>query len=77
LNSKTINNIKEITLRADEKFTVLENKTPHAHIFVDASKVMNGKTNVSIAQNHTTMFNPFSVNVAENYTAMFKLDHFH
>ncbi len=77
LNSKTINNIKEITLTAEDPFTVKENKTPHAHIFVDASKVMNGKTNVSIATNHTTMFNPFSVNVADNYTAMFKLDHFH
>ena len=77
LNSKTINNIKEITLNAEEASTVRESKTPHAHIFVDASKVMNGKTNVSLVENHTTMFNPFSVNVAENYTAMFKLDHFH
>lgn len=77
MNSKTINNIKDITLVSDKTFTVEESKTPHAHIFVDASKLMNGSTNVSIAQNHTTMFNPFSVNIANNYVSMFKLDHFH
>lgn len=77
MNSKTINNIKEITLTSDEIFTIKENKPIHAHIFVDASKVMNGKTNVSLVTNSWTMFNPFSVNVAENYSSMFKLDHFH
>jgi hypothetical protein len=79
LNSKTINNIKETSLSdADgEVAKVRASAKPTFHILVDASKVLNGSTNVSLKTNATTMFNPFSVNVANNYQSMYKVDHVH
>ncbi|MBL7813838.1 MAG: hypothetical protein JNL70_02445 [Saprospiraceae bacterium] len=79
LNSKTINNIKEASLTdADgEMAKVRASAKPTFHITVDASKVLNGSTNVSLKTNATTMFNAFSVNVANNYQSMFKVDHVH
>lgn len=77
LNSKTINNIKETNLAGSEVAKVRASAKPTFHILVDASKVLNGSTNVSLKTNATTMFNPFSVNVANNYQSMFKVDHVH
>jgi len=80
-SSTTINNIKTITLNAPSGMTakVRQNKprAPEVHLFVDAAKVMNGATNVSIAANSTVMFSPFSVNIANNYQHMFIIDHIH
>ena len=50
---------------------------PVIHIMTDASRILNGSTNVSIAANTTVMFNPYSVNIANNYTSMFTIDHIH
>jgi len=80
-SSTTINNIKKVnlTMPAGSSAQVRQNKphAPHIHILADASKVMNGSTNVSIAANTTVMFNPYSVNIANNYAGMFSIDHVH
>ncbi len=79
MNSKTINNIKETTLTdTDGEVAKVRAATkPTFHILVDAAKILNGSTNVSLKTNATTMFNPFSVNVANNYQSMFTVDHVH
>jgi hypothetical protein len=77
ISSKTINNIKETALKVADVAKVRANTTPTMHIVTDAAKVLSGGTNINLATNATTMFNPFSVNVANNYSTMFKLDHVH
>lgn len=78
-SSPTINNIKTISLTAPagSKATVRKDITPDMHLFVDAKKVLDGSTNVSIAANSMVMFSDYSVNIANNYANMFKIDHVH
>ncbi len=80
-SSATINNIKKTQLTAGgvDVAKVRKNKAvaPVIHIMTDASRILNGSTNVSIAANTTVMFNPYSVNIANNYTSMFTIDHIH
>lgn len=80
-SSTTINNIKKASLTIPGNATAQVRKdkaeNPHIHIMADASKVMNGSTNVSIAANSTVMFSAFSVNIANNYASMFTIDHVH
>lgn len=75
--SKTINNIKTVTMPLATAATVRKNIAPTVHLLSDAMKVMNGSTNVRISTNSTTMFNPFSVNIANNYVNMLAVDHVH
>lgn len=78
MNSRTINNIKTILLPiGSTPARVRENATPEVHLIVDALKVMNGPTNIRLAENATVMFNPFSVFIANNYVNMFRIDHVH
>lgn len=78
-SSQTINNIKTITLDFpnDEKAVVREDRNPEVHFGVDIQKVMNGTTNVSLANNATVMFSTYSVNIANNYTSAFSVEHVH
>lgn len=76
-DSKTINNIKTVTMPLATAATVRSNIAPTIHFISDAMKVMNGGTNVRIATNAVTMFNPFSVNIANNYVNMLSVDHVH
>ena len=80
-SSATINNIKRVNLNipAGSSAQVRKNKpkAPHIHVLADASKVMNGSTNVSIAANTTVVFESYSVNIANNYAGMFRIDHVH
>ena len=75
------NNIKQISLTAPGTSVAEVRKgkaeAPHIHIMADASKVMNGPMNISIATNTTVMVSPFSVNIANNYVSMFSIDHIH
>lgn len=77
MTSKTINNIKEVALNAPEVAKVRSDAKPEIHIMADASKVLNGTTNVNISANSTVMFNPYSVNIANNYASMFTIEHVH
>lgn len=78
-SSATINNIKNIslTIPGDATATVRKDVTPEMHLFVDAKKVLDGSTNISIAANSMVMFSDYSVNIANNYAGMFKIDHVH
>lgn len=78
-SAATINNIKTITLTvpAGGKATVRKDITPDMHLLIDAKKVLDGSTNVSIAANSMVMFSDYSVNIANNYANMFKIDHVH
>jgi len=77
LTSKTINNVKTITLAISGSAKVRTNNTPMLHLLADISKVFSGKNTVKIAQNSTVMFNEFSTKIAENYTNIFTVDHVH
>ncbi len=48
-------------------------KRPRIEIYADASKVMDGPMNISIAAKTTVMVHPFSVNIANNYASMFSV----
>lgn len=78
-SSTTINNIKTIslTIPGGAKGTVRKDITPEMHLLIDAKKVLDGTTNVSIAANSMVMFTDYSVNIANNYASMFTIDHVH
>ena len=78
-SSATINNIKNIslTIPGDARATIRKDVTPEMHLLVDAKKVLDGGTNISIAANSMVMFSDYSVNIANNYANMFKIDHVH
>jgi hypothetical protein len=77
-SSKTINNIKTITCKfGTSEATVRKDLTPAVHTLVDALKLFNGTTNLSIKDNSTVMFAPFSVNISANYANMFSVHHIH
>ena len=78
MNSKTINNIKTITRTfGTDKATVRSSITPQVHIIVDVLKAFEGSSKVSIGNNTTVMFAPYSVNIANNYVEMFTVHHVH
>ncbi|MCS6967058.1 MAG: hypothetical protein RMJ44_02640 [Cytophagales bacterium] len=75
---RTINNIKKIELSFKRDVAKVRSKsTPQMHIIADVLKVFNGPNTISLAQNPTVMFSPFSVNVANNYQHMFEYHHMH
>jgi hypothetical protein len=79
-STPTINNIKEVTVSFGSSVaSVRQAKTsaPEAHLYVDALKVLNGTTNINIANYPVVMANPYSANIANNYKEMFSLDHVH
>lgn len=76
-----INNIKntEINFNGLEA-SVRQSKgsaAPEIHIYVDASKVITGPTNVNFVTNPIVMFATFSIDIANNYANMFSLAHIH
>lgn len=80
-SSATINNIKTVSLNfPDEKAEVRAahgDEGPMVHMFVDATKVISGTTNINFSTNSVVMFSPFSTNIANNYASMFSVDHIH
>ncbi len=78
MTEPTINNIKTVTCSFGSSVaTVRTAITPTIHMLADVMKLFNGSTTLSIAQNPTVMFAPFSVNIADNYSHMFNVDHIH
>lgn len=72
--SPTLSNIKVVNIVFPEGRQLLvqdHGNIPKLYLKADASKVMNGSTNVSIAAKTTVMFAPYSVNIANNYASMF------
>lgn len=77
-SSQTINNLRTVTIPFNKTIAIRQDgDKPSAHVFVDAIKVMNGSTNISLASNSTVMFSTFSLNLSANYANMFALDHIH
>lgn len=72
-DKKTLNNIKVADLSfGSETLKVKAGKTiPQVKVKTDASKILNGATTVSIAQNPSVMGGPYSAKIADNYQSMF------
>ncbi|MFN5705389.1 MAG: MbnP family protein [bacterium] len=81
MNTPMMNNIKNITLNfGDEKAEVRAShgdEGPQVHLYVDASKMLNGTTNIDFKTHSIVMLTPFAVNMANNYSKMFSVDHVH
>lgn len=77
----TINNIKTAVVDFNTSRATVRNSrgadAPEVHIYVDASKVISGNTNVDFTLNNTVMFAPYSITIANNYVNMFSLAHIH
>jgi hypothetical protein len=74
----TLNNIRTTkVLFGGKSATVGINATPQVHLIVDALKIFDGTTKVSIAANPTIMTADYSKNIANNYMGMFSFDHIH
>lgn len=75
----TINNLKTIDLEVHHGLGALvsKDKRPQVHITVDVLKVLDGEENISLSENPTVMFNPYSTVIADNYAQIFTLDHIH
>ena len=69
---KTINNLRTVTLPfQNDAAKVQAGNTPLVLLTTDAMKVFNGSTKLSIAQNASVMFDPYSTSIADNYAQMF------
>lgn len=85
MNSPTFNNLKTVTIDAEdhaagEEHANAEVRTdvhPEFHLYVDASKLFSGTTTLKIADYPFVMFAPYSVDIAKNFVGMFALDHIH
>ncbi len=74
-DKKTLNNIKAASLTfGNDKVRVKAGNVARIGIRTDASKLLNGATNVSIAANPSVMGGPYSKYIADNYATMFSYD---
>lgn len=73
----TLNNLKNISINLMNRGVakVKTGESPNIHLLVDALKIFNGQTNISIASHPLVMGSPFSAQVANNYASMFEHDH--
>ena len=76
-SSPTPNNIKVITLDLTTRGTpkVTQSKSANIHLMVDAMKILNGSTNVSLATFNMVHSIAPGVPLADNYASMFAHDH--
>lgn len=72
---RTLNNIKNVSLSLGD-FKMKQKSSKLAVIKTDVSKIMNGETNISMAQNHSVMGGPLSAKIANNYETMFTFSGF-
>lgn len=72
---KTINNLRTITFPFNADMANVQATTlPSIKIKADVLSLFNGPVKLSIAQNSSVMFDPYSTNIADNYTKMFSYD---
>lgn len=77
-STKTINNLKTITLDMPTTATLRTDMTPTAHILADVLKVFDGPgTQLKIGVDPTVMFSTKSLGIANNYAQMFMVHHVH
>lgn len=75
--SPTINNVRTCGIAFGTSLRVADGKKPILHLKTDLAKLFKNKTTISIAQNSSVMFSPFSATIADNYLDMFSLDFVH
>ncbi|GAB3498513.1 hypothetical protein GCM10027341_20260 [Spirosoma knui] len=75
--AKTVNNLRRITLPMATKATVRGDIAPEVHLFVDALKILDGSTKISLATTSSIHTPAVATSIANNYTAMFEVDHVH
>lgn len=77
-DKKTLNNIKAAQVDFGKNILKLKSgkEAPTVVIKTDVSKIMNGSTTVSIAQNPSVMAGPYSAKIANNYQSMFSFEGF-
>lgn len=77
-SSRTINNIKTVSLSFPTTAMVRSDKAPKAHVLVDVLKLFSGPaTTLKIADFPMVMFSTKSVELANNYANMFTVHHVH
>jgi hypothetical protein len=75
-SSPTQNNLKTVTLTLPgAPVSFGSNNHKHIHTFVDALKVVNGTTNISVPATPMVMGGPDAPKIADNYKNMFVVDH--
>jgi hypothetical protein len=75
-SSPTVNNLKTVTMALPgAPLNFGSNNHKHIHTFVDALKVVNGTTNISVPTTPIVMGGPDAPKIAENYKSMFVVDH--
>lgn len=77
-SSKTINNLKTVTLKSTTTSATVNGSTnPTFHLIVDVKEFFQDPTALSIKNYPVVMFAPYSTTIAENYKDMIRLDHIH
>lgn len=77
-SSPTVNNLKTVTMDfPGAPVSFGSNNHKHIHTFVDALKVVNGTTNISVPTTPVVMGGPNAPAIANNYKEMFEIDHIH
>jgi hypothetical protein len=72
-SSKTINNIRTISLDFPSNINVLQSRKSKVNIQVDLMKVLTGPNPIQFSRYPTVMLTPFSLKVSENYMNMFSV----
>lgn len=77
MTSKTVNNLRKVTLPLTDVVTVRENIASEIHLFVDILKVFDGTTSLKLVENNMIHTISAATSIAENYKKMFTVDHVH
>lgn len=76
-SAKTANNLRTVTVALINPATVRGNIAPTVHLFVDALKIFDGSTKISLAKTSAIHSPAVAGPVADNYKTMFQVDHVH
>lgn len=75
-SAPTVNNLRQVSLDIPGGTASFGSDNPkHIHTFVDALKVVNGSTNISVSATPVVMGGASAPLIADNYKNMFKIDH--
>ena len=75
--AKTANNLRRVSLPITAKAMVRDDSAPTIHLVVDALKIFDGLTKISLATTNSVQSPALATPIAENYKTMFKVDHVH
>ena len=75
--AKTANNLRRVSLPITDKAMVRDDIAPELHLSVNALKIFDGPTKISLATMNSVQSPALATPIAENYKTMFKFDHVH